>query len=302
MSDQLRTRESVETSSLPGLKLKSAREEKKLSIDAVASRLMLEPDVIRALEQDDYDRLPEMAYIRGYLLSYARLLGQPESILAQFDELNRAQYPLTVNNIGTRASCSDDGWVRCISVGLVVLFILVVGLWVYENSTYPTGNNQASNNQGDVAQSLAEPKIEKETLLDMPDIVQQETNERSTPVEEEKPLSDVAQEEKATESAVVPEGQDDRASLPSNEQQDIADLLISFTGESWVQVNDLDGNRLQSGIYGSDEQIVMDGERSYSLIIGRADNVEIKFLGEMIDLKAYRNGTIARLTLSLPAE
>ncbi len=61
-----------------GDSLKSAREEKNISISEVATHLMLTKETISALESEHWDQLHGRAYARGYVLSYVRFLGLPE--------------------------------------------------------------------------------------------------------------------------------------------------------------------------------------------------------------------------------
>ena len=57
-----------------GTVLREARERQGLSIDEVVSRIKFAPRQIAALEADDFAQLPEIAFVRGFVRSYARLL------------------------------------------------------------------------------------------------------------------------------------------------------------------------------------------------------------------------------------
>ena len=59
----------------PGAALAQARADLHLSHEEVAATLHLATRQIQALEQDDYTSLPGATYVRGYLKSYALLLG-----------------------------------------------------------------------------------------------------------------------------------------------------------------------------------------------------------------------------------
>lgn len=65
----------------PGAQLRAAREAEGLSVDDVAHQLRLEAAVIRAVEADELDSLGAPVFVKGYLRSYARLLGLPEQEL-----------------------------------------------------------------------------------------------------------------------------------------------------------------------------------------------------------------------------
>ncbi len=59
----------------PGARLRAARERAGWSVEQVAQRLRLSPSQIVALESGRREDLPPAAYVRGYLRSYAQLLG-----------------------------------------------------------------------------------------------------------------------------------------------------------------------------------------------------------------------------------
>ena len=48
-----------------GGELRNAREAKSMTVEEVARRLNLDPHVVDKLEHNDYEFLPEPAYIRG---------------------------------------------------------------------------------------------------------------------------------------------------------------------------------------------------------------------------------------------
>lgn len=69
--------------------LREGREALHLSTRRVAKNLLLKVDVITAIEQEDWAKLPEPAYIQGYIKNYAKLLGLDSTrLLALF----RGQY------------------------------------------------------------------------------------------------------------------------------------------------------------------------------------------------------------------
>ncbi len=66
----------------PGLMLKQTRESRGMSIIEVAERLHITVQYVEALESDAYDELPGETFVRGYLRSYARLLGlEPAAVI-----------------------------------------------------------------------------------------------------------------------------------------------------------------------------------------------------------------------------
>lgn len=74
-----------------GESLSSQRKKKKISIDRAAKDLVVKKTLLEALEKEDWTKLPEPAFVKGYIKSYAQYLGLDiEYILAlyrrEFDE------------------------------------------------------------------------------------------------------------------------------------------------------------------------------------------------------------------------
>ncbi len=94
-----------DTQASPGAMLSRQREALALSRDEVAEALNLRPAVIDGLERDDYEEVPIATYRRGYLRSYANLLGlDPAPVLAAYqarvggEELENRVSPVHVVN------------------------------------------------------------------------------------------------------------------------------------------------------------------------------------------------------------
>ena len=60
-----------------GASLKKARETKKLSIEDVAKGLYVAPSIVIALEEEAFDKIGPVVFIKGHLKNYATFLGLP---------------------------------------------------------------------------------------------------------------------------------------------------------------------------------------------------------------------------------
>lgn len=58
-----------------GADLRAARTERKQSIDDIAEQLRLKPELVRAIEESDFDKLPGKTYAIGFVRAYAKLVG-----------------------------------------------------------------------------------------------------------------------------------------------------------------------------------------------------------------------------------
>ncbi len=76
--------------------MREARLEAGQSIEAVAQQLNLQPDLVEALEANDFSRFNALVFVRGHLRSYARLLNlDDESVLAALDQQRQPRAAVT---------------------------------------------------------------------------------------------------------------------------------------------------------------------------------------------------------------
>lgn len=81
----------------PGQRLKSARESRHIEINDIARWLKLDAKLIKALEDDDDDRLPEPVFTAGYIRSYAKLVElAPDSLVKDFMKTHTPPEPEVV--------------------------------------------------------------------------------------------------------------------------------------------------------------------------------------------------------------
>ena len=114
----------------PGAYLRKAREEAGMSVDKVASALMLHTATIEALEADAYERLPAPTFVRGYFRGYARVLGLPSKpVLEMYDRQGFEPPPLSTDVAEPEQAHTSDTAVRLVTYAVAVVLALLVGLW-----------------------------------------------------------------------------------------------------------------------------------------------------------------------------
>lgn len=72
---------------LIGAFLRAKREEAKLPLDKISQKTKISINILRALEANDFGALPSPAYVKGFVLSYARILG-----LSPAEVINKLEY------------------------------------------------------------------------------------------------------------------------------------------------------------------------------------------------------------------
>ena len=114
----------------PGAHLRQAREAANISADKIAASLLLGPKTIEALEADSFDRLPAPTFVRGYLRSYARLLGLPAGPILEMYDRHGFQPPSLALGVAEMPQAhTSDTVVRLVTYAVGAVLVLLVGLW-----------------------------------------------------------------------------------------------------------------------------------------------------------------------------
>lgn len=116
-----------------GARLVELREAQALSLERVAEELRLTPAMLSAMEQGRYDQLPEPIFVRGYLRSYARLLGADEqAVLADYDRLVAQPdwQPKSTTKVKRQVTAGDPK-VVLVSVLLGAVLVVLLLAWFY---------------------------------------------------------------------------------------------------------------------------------------------------------------------------
>ncbi|HET9024888.1 MAG TPA: helix-turn-helix domain-containing protein, partial [Burkholderiaceae bacterium] len=206
-----------------GARLAAAREKEGLSVGDMAARLRLHVNQVRALESENLARLPEAAYVRGFVRSYARSLALDPAPL--IDDLNSKLAPAADSVVDgmTRArdyspvrAAAQERTSRSLVLGLSVVALVALGALGWYATRQPRQEPAPP-----VAPSSAAPA---QPVAQRPSAEAQGT-ERPSAGGDGQPAT-------ATEPAPAP-------SQPLVEAGSV--LLVSFSGSSWVEVTDASG-------------------------------------------------------------
>ena len=295
-----------------GEELRAARIAHSMEISDVAQRLNLELHVVEGLEAGNYERLPEPAYIRGYIMAYLRLMELPLSMLESFDEQFPVDGPLATSpGISSGSACSRDGWVRCISTGLIVLLIIAIGLWLLEESFHILNPKTEPVTAQQVEETSYEPEPDTESLPlevqtditineEAPALEDSDMVESAADVTTSDATLDMAAAGNAAETVAVASEPEQQAEIET-EIPALPRLEMKFLGTSWVRVDDSSGSKLKAGTFNEGQEVSIEHAGELRLIIGRSNSVELIYAGQPVDLSEFKSG-VARLVLGKPAE
>lgn len=119
--------------------LKEAREERYYSLEEVGKATKIRKELLEALENDEFDKLPPVAFIQGFIKNYAQFLGLgSEKLLAIFRrgyESRRQKGEILEafsNPINDRVKLTP-GRVLSLAVILMILSFLTYLWWQYKS-------------------------------------------------------------------------------------------------------------------------------------------------------------------------
>jgi len=109
----------------PGAVLRNEREKKGLTLDQVASITKLRAKIVEALENENWGDLPPSVFVRGFIRSYARVLGlDGKELLRLYDRVAPSQ-AVTGKPVEVRHRSYKGRFV------LAVILVLIVGFLAY---------------------------------------------------------------------------------------------------------------------------------------------------------------------------
>ena len=114
--------------------LQQAREAAGLTQAAVADQLFLTETYIRYMDDGEFERLPKQAFVRGYLRSYARVVGLDGGVLVQlYDEAYRQAQPEAPADVSVSVKENRFSGPVVLTglIGLGIVGILVLLVWLF---------------------------------------------------------------------------------------------------------------------------------------------------------------------------
>lgn len=300
----------------PGQLLRNAREQLGWTREQVASRIHLRLTLIAAIESDTYDKHTSHTFIRGYLRTYAKLVGIPEeTILAAYDKLGLTPPDnIDMQSFSRRSrQQANDSRLKVVTwLVILVLIGLSVAWWWQSTARRSAGDEALAATEMSASTSVAatdtvpgteslapvtdatEPAIDAAAPAAVSDATGTLAPEAAV-LPEENPSAAVSTQAESSTSDVT--ATDESAvSEPASAPQ----LKMSFTADCWLDVKDANGKTLYSGLKKANDELVLEGAEPLKLIVGAPMAVKLEYKGQSFDMSRYNNGRTARF--SLPQE
>lgn len=310
--------------------LRDARVAAGWTVSDVGKKLNLTPPVVEFIESNQFDRLHGTTFARGYIRSYAKVLGLDASLLAkQFDQ----QIGSAGDTLNVVQSIDHVGEARRISRGMLqfslfVAFLIVIAAAYYIWQTFNTVASDTSSQSAvfdRVEVERADGSVHVQTLDEPEDqalafVLEENTSKEDLqldPAAAVAPLT-VDAEEKGTQAQTLSSATDplaDQIAEPAaqisqpeitavKESQEPKQLLagvgsaqLSFVNDCWLRIVDADGKEISSGLKRAGEQLSVTGKAPLDVHLGYATGVSIIYNGEPVDFSSAIRGATARIKL-----
>ena len=264
-----------------GARLARQRQSAGLSVTDVAASLRLHPNQVRAIEQEDLARLPALAYVRGFIRSYARVLKvDPAPLLI---DLNTKLAPVresVVDGMATDyAAARAAGRERMLpqwAIGIALVVLIALGLVGWQ------ATQQRAPAPPEALPVSAAPPAPAPVLATDVSASPAASEASAAPADPIPAPADAA--EPTVRSSVLTTG-----AAPT--------LVLRFNGASWAEVTDRNGKILLSQLNAAGAEHALDGELPLTAVIGDANFASVEVRGAAFSLQPFTRNNVARFVI-----
>lgn len=257
-----------------GARLRAERERQGLSVGDVVARLRLHPKQVRALEDADFAALPEPAYVRGFVRSYALSLGlAPEPLLGDLagrmgqGAPNLAAMADDSPRSPVREAAREQNSRRIVLIGALVLLAVLGAVGWYASRSALAPASAPAPEPAPVTVTTPAPPPAAESVVPA-----------------------------AAGSAPVAAGQAVIETSPA--AAPVAPLLkLVASSRAWVRVEGSDKVVLLETMLEPGSEEAVEGIPPLLVVIGDASAVKLELRGQPVDLAPHTQRNIARLKL-----
>ena len=253
-----------------GARLRGARERSRLTILQAAERLHLDPDILEALEADDFAALGAPVYVKGHLRHYAELVGEsPEALFELYSQGTRVPPP-DLTRV-PKPVPDDAGRLVAPAVIVVIGFVVAGTVW---------WGLSLSHRQWGIAGSRPVP-------ITVP---------AATPLQQAQPVK------LALVAAAVPVARaagptQVKAASPTAVME--IDAVFTYSANNWTEVYDATGRRLLYGMSSGPATRKLQGIPPLSVMLGDASSVTVAIGGRATSISRFvRSDHTARFLIA----
>ncbi|SDQ59003.1 helix-turn-helix domain-containing protein [Virgibacillus salinus] len=284
-----------------GLRLKEAREEKKISLESLQETTKIQKRYLEAIEQGNFHILPGKFYARAFIKEYANAVGLDSTeLLEEYkDEIPQTEAESSTQYTQIHRSRKDNNPTKNTAIfsfiPTIIVVLLVIGIvfaaWYFYQQTLSNDSSEPVDTQNDneVTYNPDENKQDEEQAEDdNSDAGSDETDEEnndSQAEEADQPQPELTVNEKGT-------GSSPESTLTMENASEQVMAKIETSGESWLEVENGDGESLFSGMFTADDsplELDLSGAERVWFKVGSAPNLDITIDGVEVNYPVDEN-------------
>ncbi|UYI47667.1 cytoskeleton protein RodZ [Vibrio natriegens] len=300
-----------------GTLLKNKRESLGMTQKQVADRLRLRVSVIEDIENNRFESQQVATFTRGYLRSYAKVVGLDEKVvltaLEQTADIQPKDQEIEMQSF-SRKTKHEKHNSRIMFLTWVIAIVItgISAAWWWQNQQdnsltqvvtdssvegpEPSAQELADIDQmsadeliasapADITVSAEQP-VAADEAISSAEATEVLPSDQLASTDIEEPVAVIEEAEVVEEPAIiVPEG--------------MSLLTMTFKADCWIQVKDTNGKTLVSGTHKPGQDVELTGKAPFKVILGAPEGVTMTFASEPVDLSGYTSGKVARFTLPL---
>lgn len=273
-----------------GSRLKEAREEKQISLESLQDTTKIQKRYLEAIEQGNFHILPGKFYARAFIKEYANAVGLDSTeLLEEYkDEIPQTEAESSTQYTQIHRSRKDNNptksspffsFIPTIIVVLLVIGIVFAAWYFYQQTLSDDSSEPVDPQNGDEVTYPAENDQEEEQAED------DNSDASSDATSEENNNTDTEETEQPQPAlSVVEEGTGSRpeSTLALDNASDNVTATLETSGESWLEVENGDGESLFSGMFSADDsplELDLSGAERVWFRVGSAPNLSITIDG-----------------------
>ena len=269
-----------------GQRLADERVKQGLSVGDVARQIRLAVKQVEAIESDDFGSLPGIAFVRGFIRNYAKMLQLDADALLASLPSGSLVHPRPLSAPSQHIELSSGArkrWLMYAVIAVVLLALASAAVYgVYE--ILRSSSSRASVK----AQALVQPSV---PAAADPAV--------SLPLPSQSTVPDAAQSsvQPTTPAAAAQNGVSASATPTASATSARDGIRMAFIKDAWVEIEDGRGRKIFSQMNAAGTEKIIQGTPPFSVAIGNAAQVRITYNGKPVDLAPHTKVDVARFTL-----
>ena len=271
-----------------GSYLKHERELRGFSLEDIATKTKISIHFLQALENNQFDDLPEKVFIKGYIRSFARIIGSDEhEMLNAFDDtMDPPSSPETGGTL-TKTKKFFQGKKTLLRLGLAVIS-LAGAVWATSFLSHKFNVNFKKSVSGLDGQGVARNSFK-------PITGSVETNEISSQVNKEvgKTSEPTAKQDTTSSLSTQTIAGNETARSSSEMVSRPLTLTVKIQDDTWFNIS-VDRSREEDFVLPRGAEKNFYGKESFGMNIGDRNRVELRLNGQILVLPEGGEGSMVR--------